>query len=145
MQRLKKKRKKKKKMVSENCNRMLMGEIWVYLPVSSDEGRTVGSGTSLFQGHLGVSTSTWLINNWFLQQYHNLTCKASGHTYWIRIFISLINIYWQRLFDAGALAQTNSLGMPLSRAWGHHLIAIAITVYPYSIRGTHTKHWQTAK
>ena len=33
-------------------------------------------------------------------------------------YFALINVHWQTLFDAGALPQTNSLSMPLSRAWG---------------------------
>ena len=58
--------------------------------------------------------------------------------------LSLININWQTLFDAGALAQTNPLGLPLSGALGQHRVAIAIAVCPYAITGTHTKHWQAS-
>ena len=56
----------------------------------------------------------------------------------------LISVLWETFFGAGTLTQTNSLGVPLLKAWGPHPIAIAMAVYPYAVTGTHTKHWQTA-
>ena len=80
--------------------------------------------------------------------YSNITISYTGktcrHTYWFIIISSLISVYWQTFFDAGALAQTNSLGVPLSRAWRLHPIAIAMAVYPHTLTETHTKQWQTA-
>ena len=80
--------------------------------------------------------------------YSNITIlytgETCGHTYWFIIISSLISVYWQTFFDAGALAQTNSLGVPLSRAWGLHPIAIAMAVYPHTLTEIHTKQWQTA-
>ena len=59
-------------------------------------------------------------------------------------YLSLISVYWETFFDAGTVTQTNSLGVPLLKAWGHHPVAIAMAVYPYALTGTHTQHWQTA-
>ena len=74
---------------------------------------------------MGMSTSAWLVHNWLLQQYHNVIYI---HGIWAHLLdynyfaFALINVHWQTLFDAGALPQTNSLSMPLSRAWGLHPI-----------------------
>ena len=59
-------------------------------------------------------------------------------------YLSLIRVHWETFFEAGALTQTNSLGVPLSKAWGLHPIAIAMAVYPHALTETRTKQWQTA-
>ena len=87
--------------------------------------------------------SAWLVHNWILQQYHifiYIQCiwaHLLDYTYF-----ALINVHWQTLFDAGAPPQTNPLSMPLSRAWGLHPIAMAVS--SHALTETHTKQWQTA-
>ena len=58
-------------------------------------------------------------------------------------YLSLISVHWETFFEAGALTQTNSSGVPLSRAWGLHPIAV-MAVYPHVLTEIHTKLWQTA-